>query len=370
MCVQRVHLYKRGYSYKDLLELHLCVTKPCEGTIEIATPVDDDRECSRPDTIPGLNWPSCGCPSPIPESSRHTCPRHSGVSSGERPASPFELESETPRHYHTLPRPRCPDSFYCGSAESLQSAIDKSKKRRSERDGQDSRATGIASIDGSEEELLCEDCVSKVLHISPRRRWGAESFTEEKSKSSRHKYCTPDSCIAHLRDMSYSPVYVTPEQEHQDELDALARLERHAQLEEEMYQFEQANPLPYWSRIPQPSAQRELDDLPRGDYTHRMSRDRSPRVPSRLYELADEKVRKELFDAGDEVEHLEHDLLKVSEKLEEAELRHEEAELEAMRSHEEREAEEVERLVRRVARLASEEEDGEEVYKPSRRHRW
>jgi hypothetical protein len=209
----------------------------------------------------------------------------------------------------------------------------------------------------------------KILHTSPRRRWGAESFTEEKSKSSRYKYCTPNSCIAHLRDKSYSPVYVNPEQEHEDELDALARLERHAQLEEEMYQFEQANPLPYWSRIPQPSAQRELDDLLRGDYPHGMSGCRSSRIPLRLYELADEKVRKELFDVEDEVEHLEHDLLKVSEKLEEAELKHEEAELEAMRSHEEREAEKVERLVRRVARLASEEEDGEEVYKPSRRHR-
>jgi hypothetical protein len=369
MCVQRVHLYKCGHSYRDLLELHPCVTKPCEGTIEIATPIDDDCGCSRPDYIPGLNWPSYGCPSPVPKSFQYTCPRHSGVSSEERPASPFELESETPRRYYTLSKPRCPDSFYCGSAELLQSAINKCTKRGSERDAQDSCATGIVSIDGLEEDVLCEDCVSEILYTPPRRRWGAKSFTEGKSKSSKHKYCTPNSCIAHLRAMSYSPVYVTPEQEHQYELDALARLERHAQLEEEMYQFEQANPLPYWSRIPQPSAQRELDDLLRGDYTHGMSGCRSPRIPSHLYELADEKVRKELFDAEHEVEHLEHDLLKVSEKLEEAELRHEEAELEAMRSHEEREAEEVERLVRRVARLASEEEDGEEVYKPSRRHR-
>jgi hypothetical protein len=138
---------------------------------------------------------------------------------------------------------------------------------------------------------------------------------------------------------------VISERERQEQLGELEKLIHQQKAEEEMCQCEQANPL--WSPLALRTEQEHLEDLLQGDYYHGMA-----------------EVR-------DKVEQLEYNLLEVQERLKAAELRHEQAQREALQSHQEQQDVIVDRLARLGLQVANQDEDAGKEFKTRRmRLRW
>jgi hypothetical protein len=285
--------------------------KPCRVTPEVVSPIDMDCGCEFTDTFPESSLPVRGDTSSFPESSswaRHTVPRRLGFSSVAR------LRYERTQRWPTIARPR-----YSGPRFEVQL---EGRPRV--------RIYSSASFGDSEDDSLYEDCASEILDTVPRRRWHTEFVSKGKKKSRKGKEPAES---------------VISEREQQEQLGELEKLIHQQKAEEEMCQCEQANPL--WSPLALRTEQEHLEDLLQGDYYHGMA-----------------EVR-------DKVEQLEYNLLEVQERLKAAELRHEQAQREALQSHQEQQDVIVDRLARLGLQVANQDEDAGKEFKTRRmRLRW
>jgi hypothetical protein len=359
MCVQRLYQYNCGHKSYDDLQLHTGATEPCRVTPEVVSHINMDCGCGYADSFLESLRPMRVTTSLIPESSsraRNTMQRRFGFSSVSGP------KYERTQRSLTIPRHRYGESIDSEGGDALvQSMLDTRKRGRESfrlRFENQGRARlqfySSASFGEAEDDSLHEDCASNIPDTVPRRRWYTELVSKGKNKSRKGKEPAES---------------VVSERERQEQLGELEKLIHQQKAEEEMYQFEQANPL--WSPLAPRTEQKHSEDLLRGDHYHRMAEARDPCNASPFYELASEDVRKRLFDAQNRVELLEHDLLEIQERLKTAERRHGRAQREALRSHQDSQDVIVDRLARLGLQVADQDEDAGKEFKTRRtRLRW